>query len=384
MRHFSLTYCTNYWGHLQAPVCRELARLLSENGFKMCLAGTPSVERRQLGFPVTVPDYKWLAGPPSSSGDMKRLSQVVCDADVAVLGAWPHEVEAARAATGKLTFIMSERMMRKGLFRFRMLNPRFAQGIRRLRSLANRPNVHYLAIGGYAVADAKLIRIFDDRIWNWAYFMKQSEGPFRERSSSPVRLLWAGRFLGWKKVDMIVRAMSLIGPGAENCTLDLIGTGPTREAIERLAKRLGLAGRVCFHDPMRPEAVRERMAEADVYILPSSQQEGWGAVVGEAMSEGCVVVASKGAGASKVLIEHGHTGFLFADGDVRELAGILRQVIENGKLRRQVGQAAAAHMQEVWHPCVGAERLLALCQGLLGLAPMPAYQEGPCSRVAEE
>jgi glycosyltransferase involved in cell wall biosynthesis len=122
------------------------------------------------------------------------------------------------------------------------------------------------------------------------------------------------------------------------------------------------------------------MAEADIYVFPSNHQEGWGAVVGEAMCEGCVVVASKAAGASKILIEHGRTGFLFADRDVRELACILGQVIENGEFRRQVGQAAAAHMQQLWHPRVGADRLVRLCEGLLGLAPMPAFQEGPCCR----
>lgn len=377
---FTLAYCTNIWSHHQAPVCTALARLLGEDHFKVCLFEPVPEEQRKLGYASAVPDYKWIADPPISSGDLERLSQIVCDADVAVLGACPQEVHAARVATGKLTFIMSERMMRKGFFRLRMLNPRFARGIRRLRSIANRQNVHYLAIGEYSAADAKLIRVFEDRIWNWVYFVSQAEGTSRERSSSPVRLLWAGRFLGLKRVDLILRAMALLGPAADNCTLELIGAGPTRDAIKRLTMRLGLASRVCFRDAMTPEAVRQRMAMADIYVFPSNHKEGWGAVVGEAMNEGCVVVASKTAGASRILIEHGRTGFLFADGDVRELAGILGQVIENGELRRKVGQAAAAHMQRLWHPRVGAERLVELCQGLLGLIPMPTFQEGPCSR----
>lgn len=38
-------------------------------------------------------------------------------------------------------------------------------------------------------------------------------------------------------------------------------------------------------------------------------------------------------------------------------------------------------IQQLWHPRVGAERLLGLCQGLLGLAPLPGYSEGPCRRT---
>jgi glycosyltransferase involved in cell wall biosynthesis len=335
-------------------------------------------ERSKLGWASAIPDHSWIAGPPSSKGDLERLIQIVCGADVAVLGSCSQEVQVARVETGKLTFIMSERMMRKGLFHLRMFNPRFAKGIRRLRSVANRPNVHYLAIGNYAVADAKLIRVFEDRIWNWAYFVSPAEAVFQPRSAAPIRILWAGRFLSLKRVDMILQAMVMIGAALENCTLELIGVGSTRIAMECMAERLGLTGRVSFCGAMSNEAVRERMAKADIYVFPSNHQEGWGAVVGEAMAEGCVVIASKAAGASKILIEHGSTGFLFADGNVRELSNILGQVIKNDNLRRQVGQAAAAHMQQVWHPSVGAERLVGLCQGLLGHAPMPVYGEGPC------
>jgi glycosyltransferase involved in cell wall biosynthesis len=376
----SLAYCTNIWSHYQGALSREFVRLLGEDRFKMCLFEPVHEERRELGWASDVPDHRWIAGPPSSSGELERLSEIVCDADVAVLGSCPQQVQAARVATGKLTFIMGERMMRKGLFPLRMLNPRFARGIRRLRSIANSPNVHYLAIGEYAVADAKLIGIFDDRIWKWGYFVSQAEGAFRERSSSPVLILWAGRFLGWKRVDLILRAMAALGPASGDCTLELIGVGPTRDAIQHLAQRLGLAGRVWFREAMTPGAVRQRMAEADIYVLSSNHQEGWGAVLGEAMTEGCVVVASEAAGSSRILIEHGRTGFLFADGDVPALAGILGRLIANGELGRQVGRAAAAHMQRLWHPRVGAERLVRLCQGILGLAPMPTYKEGPCCR----
>jgi hypothetical protein len=126
----TLAYCTNIWIHHQSPVCTEFSRLLGENHFKLCLFEAVSEERIRLGYARTVPELNWIAGPPSSGSEMEQLLQIVCDADVAVLGACPQEVLKARVATGKLTFIMSERMMRGGFFRLRMLNPRFARGIR--------------------------------------------------------------------------------------------------------------------------------------------------------------------------------------------------------------------------------------------------------------
>lgn len=356
---------------------------MGEDRFKMCLFEPVQEERRQQGWTSDIPDHNWIVGPPSSSNDIERLCKIICDADVAVMGACPQKVQEARAATGKLTFVMTERLLKRGFFQIRMLNPRFAKGIRGLRLIANRPNVHYLAIGDYAVSDVKLIGAFGNRIWKWAYFISETQELRHEYSLPPVRILWAGRFLRWKRVDVILRAMSFLGSEAENCTLELIGDGKTRRSIERLAKRLGMDSRVCFRESITHKSVRERMAQADIYVFPSNHQEGWGAVVGEAMCEGCVVVASKAAGAAKILIEHGRTGFLFNDGDVRELSRILKHLIENRELRRQIGQAAAMQMQQLWHPRVGAERLVDLCQGLLGLSPMPDYHEGPVIRIGE-
>lgn len=382
-RDFSLAYCTNIWSHHQAPVCTELVRILGEDRFRLCLFEPVYEEQRKLGWNSAPPADKWIAGPPNSSDEMKHLTQIVCDSDVAVLGHCPQAVQAARVATGKLTFIMSERLMRQRFFHLRMLNPRFARGIRSLRSRFNRPNVHYLAIGAHALADAKRLRVFGDQIWNWAYFISPATKPYCERSSSTVRLLWAGRFINLKRVDIILRAMAMLGSSAANCTLDLIGDGPQRNVIKHLAHRLGLDDRINFIDSMPHESVCERMAEAAIYVFPSNHLEGWGAVVGEAMSEGCVVVASNAAGAPKILIEHGRTGFLFADGDLEELTDILRQVIENIDLRSQIGKAAAVHMNRLWHPRVGAERLIALCQGLLGRTPMPVYPKGACCHMAQ-
>lgn len=70
---FSLAYGTNIWTHHQAPICTELVRLLGEDHFKMCLFEPVHEERRQLGWASDSPDHRWIAGPPSSSGDQLPL-----------------------------------------------------------------------------------------------------------------------------------------------------------------------------------------------------------------------------------------------------------------------------------------------------------------------
>jgi glycosyltransferase involved in cell wall biosynthesis len=306
--------------------------------------------------------------------------RVVCDADVAVLGACPHEVQAARAATGKLTFVTSERLWKKPFVWWRMLNPRYARGVRRYTGIANRPNVHYLAMGAYAAGDVRRIGAYGDRLWTWAYFAEIASKPPQPRINDQVRMLWVGRMLEWKRVDLLLKAVARVCYEPAFGRLDVVGAGPERPGLLKLARKLNLGDKCIFHEPVAPDRVRELMGQADVYVLPSNRYEGWGVVANEAMSEGAVLVANEQTAAARVLIDHGRTGFLFKDGDVAGLADVLRSLLADASLRGTVRQAAWLNIQRLWHPRVGAERLVGLCEGLLGLAPMPTYEEGPGCR----
>jgi glycosyltransferase involved in cell wall biosynthesis len=383
MSSFSLAYCTNIWNHYMAAISAELACQLGEDHFKMCLFERVYEEQLKLGWAGAVPDYKWIAGPPSSPRDMDRLRQIVCDADVAVLGACPREIQVARIATGKLTFVMSERMFKQPHAGWRMLNPRYARGIRRFKKLANRENVHYLAMGAYAAEDVQRIGAYGDRIWSWAYFAEVAPQPPQPRVGGPVRILWVGRMLAWKRVDLLLKAVAPLCKDLNFSRVDIVGAGPKENSLRRLARKLNLGDKCVFHAPVPPAQVRELMRQADIYVLPSNRYEGWGVVANEAMSEGAVLVANEQAGAARMLVEHGRTGFLFEDDNVADLTDILKTLLSDIALREKIRQAAWQSMHQLWHPRVGAERLVALSQGLRGLVPMPEYQDGPCCHVAK-
>ena len=344
----------------------------------MCLFEPVHEERRQLGWTNDIPDHKWIAGPPSTRSDKERLCRLVCDADVAVLGACPQEVVVARAETGKPTLIMGERIWKKPFYWWRMLNPRFARGVKGLKNIASRENVHYLSIGAYAAGDARRIGLYGDRMWTWAYFIEVASEPPQPRTSDQIHILWVGRMLKLKRVDLLLRAVASVCHGPGFGRLDVVGDGPEKSRLLKLSRKLRLDDKCVFHEPIAADRVRELMRQADVYVLPSNRYEGWGAVANEAMSDGAVLVANRQAGVAQILIDPGRTGFLFKDENIRALATVLRMVLADASLRETVRQAAWREMQRLWHPRVGAERLIALCEGLLGLAPMPAYTDGPC------
>lgn len=377
---FTLVYGTNFWSHHQAPLVTELAGILGNEHFKMVLFDEVAEERRKMGWGEHR-DCPWLLGPPRNEDDKERIMQQCLEADVMVFGACPMEVLSARLAAGKLTFVASERILKKGFHWLRMINPRYAHGIRRFRALVNHPQAHALAVGYHAPEDLRTIGSFAGRIWKWGYFVDVNSTPPRMTPERPIKVLWVGRMLHWKRVDVLLRALAKLqhSPLFGECII--VGDGPEKKYLLRLARRLRLnPERIIFKPSVSFDAVRLMMQDADVYVLPSNRHEGWGAVAGEAMSEGCVLIANEEAGAAKDLIVEGETGFLFRDGDVSQLLSLLERVASDRPLRLKVRHQAWEQMNSLWHPRVAAERLVALCHGLLGNAKQPDFVTGPCRK----
>lgn len=106
------------------------------------------------------------------------------------------------------------------------------------------------------------------------------------RESGPVAV-FAGRLLAWKGARLAVAAIAR--PEASEWRLDIIGDGYDRAAVERLAARLGVTGRVRFLGHVPRDQVLEAFTKADAMLFPSMHdQAGW--VAAEASMIGCPVV----------------------------------------------------------------------------------------------
>lgn len=380
-KRFTLVYCTNISSHYQASICLEFARKLGEGHFKMCLFGPLPEERRQLDW-GEAPEYEWIVKPPQCDQDLEVLRNTVCDAGVAVMDDYPYLVRAARVVIGKLTFLTSERLWKKPFYWWRMLNPGFARGVNWVRAIFNRPNIHYPPMGRFVGEDLQLINAFGDRIWTSAYFADVASEALGPGSGGLLNILCVRRRLDWKRVDLLFRAISEARDHSSFDRLEIVGFGSHKDALEKLAVRLRLDGKCIFREPMNAEQVRELMRQADIYVLSSNRNKGWGVVANETISQGADLVANEQAGASRVLIDHGRAGFRFWDKNPQALAWSLQTLLDEPNLGETVRQKAWIKFRDLWHPRVGAKRLLELCRGLLGMSRIPDFQESPCSRLS--
>lgn len=143
-----------------------------------------------------------------------------------------------------------------------------------------------------------------------------------------------GRLAPVKGLRVLLQALESLIVDYPDLHLTLIGDGPDRAELERLASPLGKS--VTFTGYMSQAEVAEAMRQCDIFVLPSFA-EGVPVVLMEALASGRPVVATAVAGVSE-LVEEGRSGFIVPPGDPVALADGIRKLADDPALRDAMGQ----------------------------------------------
>ena len=128
-------------------------------------------------------------------------------------------------------------------------------------------------------------------------------------------VLYVGVLIPRKAVEVLIQSFGSVAGEFSGAHLVVLGQATNADYAERLKNQVGdsgLTSRVSFVEPLPQERLAERMAEADVLVLPSLS-EGLGRVVFEAMACGTPVIGSRVGGIAE-MIEDGDNGFLVPPG----------------------------------------------------------------------
>jgi glycosyltransferase involved in cell wall biosynthesis len=123
--------------------------------------------------------------------------------------------------------------------------------------------------------------------------------PTRRRNSGGSRILTAARFVRQKRLDVMLRAFARIGENA--ATLTILGDGPLRSELMRLADSLGVSDRIQM--PGFVADVSPWLEMSDLFLL-SSDYEGLPAVLIEALACNVPVVTTDSFLAARSLLAH--------------------------------------------------------------------------------
>ncbi len=154
---------------------------------------------------------------------------------------------------------------------------------------------------------------------------RDEDEALRRKLSLPQRyFLFVGRFIKRKGIDTLLEAYRQYAKSASGNAwgLVLVGDGDDRAEYQRTMKDHPL---VKFAGSQFGEKLCAYYGLAGAFILPS-EVETWGLVLNEAMASRLPVLASKGCGAGRALIEEGKNGWTFEYGDSRTLSELMSRL----------------------------------------------------------
>jgi glycosyltransferase involved in cell wall biosynthesis len=189
--------------------------------------------------------------------------------------------------------------------------------------------------------------------------------------SEPVRGSGWGQIVSvcnlWrsKGIDLNLRALKILeDQGVMWQGYTVVGDGPERPSLERLARELGLAHKVRFTGRLSHHDTLREIARADIFSLPS-WQEAFGVVYLEALACGRPAVGCRGQGAGDI-IRHEVDGLLVQPGDVNDLAVALQWLLEHREAACEMGRTGQERARDFsWER--NAAQYLALYRRILAL-----------------
>jgi glycosyltransferase involved in cell wall biosynthesis len=185
---------------------------------------------------------------------------------------------------------------------------------------------------------------------------------FRELpdGSREVELMYLGRLVSEKGVDVLLRALGRLKQAGMAPRLTIVGGGPEETSLREMASSLGLDGQVRFAGIRRGGELVKELNSHRILAVPSTYQEPFGIVALEAIACGCVVVGSEGGGLREAI---GPCGMTFPNGDATALANCLKELLTDAGKVSAFRDQAADHLARFTKGNV-ADRYLKILQTL--------------------
>ena len=200
--------------------------------------------------------------------------------------------------------------------------------------------------------------------------------PDPEVSRQPI-VMFVGRLVEVKGVEYLIRAMKEVQSQVKDARLVIVGDGPLRSELEKLAHEEDLTD--ChFAGWQSYEEVGRWLKKARVLCAPSvavssGAEEGLSNAILEAMACGLPVVSFYSGGNPEGIV-HGETGFLAPERDVAQLSAYITQLLKDEDLWNEFSQAALSRARSHFDVFQQTQKLEEIYRSLLN-APLASQHE---------
>src|SRR6266498_2832847 len=171
-------------------------------------------------------------------------------------------------------------------------------------------------------------------------------------SSTPRLIVSVGRLIAKKGFADLIRACRLLMERGKSFRCEIIGEGPLEEELREQIAQLDLQGCVELPGAKPQQEIREHLAAASAFVLPSVIDPDGGmdnlpTVIMEAMAAGLPVISTAIGGIPEMVVQN-ETGFLVPPDDVAALAGAIERLLDDISLARRFGEGGFQRAGELF------------------------------------
>ena len=371
-----IVFISNYFNQHQSYISDCLYEITNKNYYFIETEKIPE-QRLKLGYKSIERKYLKQFYLPDDTDECRGL---IDEADIVIIGSANFKYVKKRVKDKKIVLRYSERFLKnkkcyRGLF-LRMIKYLYEGGLYK--------NVYLLCSSAYAASDYNRLFCYKKRCFRWGYFPKTTKYDDIKQTVTVKKknsILWVGRFIDWKHPEAAIEIAKRLEKEGYDFKLNMVGTGPIIDDMKKIVEDNNLSQYVNILGSVPFDKVQNYMMTSKVFLATSDANEGWGAVVNEAMGNGCAVVASYLMGSVPFLITNKKNGLIYENGDVEQLYNHVKYLLDNPKNCDSICINAYKQIQNLWNGEIAAERIVELSKILINGKEIQKYKDGPCSYI---
>lgn len=375
-----VTFISCFLSPHQIPFSNEMYKQLGDN-YKFISTEMLGEHRIKMGwdtsnkFPYEIKTYE-------SNSNLEKAIKLVNESDVVIIGSASDKFIEERLKRGKLTFKYSERLYKEGLSLKKI--PRAICGAWLHHGRFQKYPIYMLCASAYTSSDLAIFNNYKNRTYKWGYFPQFKEYNIKSllelKKNSKVEILWVGRLISWKHAEDAVKIAINLNKEGYDFNLNIIGTGECENYLKDIIIKNKIEDKVKLLGAIHTDDIRQYMEKANIFLFTSDFNEGWGAVLNEAMNSVCAVVASHAIGSVPFLLKHGENGLIYRYGDMDDFYKNVKILMDDRNLQLKLGENAYHTLKNSWNEKEATKRFLELSKNLL-LGRDIEFTDGPCSRA---
>jgi len=375
----TITFLTNFINHHQVPLADAISEIIGAD-YKMVTFEPIPEEFLKRGYADYSDRLYHVKGYLKENKEF--INNLIINSDIVLHGAAPEIWVKKRMELLKPTIRYEERLFKK--IDRRLIQLHYWKQLFAKHTRYRKAPLYMLGASAYNRLDTAIIMSYPNKVYRWGYFTYvpnlEINDVIDKKPKDKIYILWCGTIAQVKRPDLVpILALQLKNLGYD-FVINMIGTGGLESHIRHQIHNLGVDDYVHMLGNIPNEEVLQAMRRHHIFIFTSNYGEGWGAVINEAMSNGCAVVSSNKVGAAPFLIKPGYNGFMFNSGNSSDLLNKVTILMNDENLRNRCILNAYTSMVSTWSPKVAAKNFIKFCSHILNSADCN-ISDGPCSKA---